>query len=1008
MGAILSTFLVAACFAPLLFRFLGRNAFLLLAAVPLTGLMFSIIQAPAVLAGRPPWELYDWLPVLDMSIIFRMDTLSWILSLMVTGVGTLVFVYCARYFSERDPGLGEFAAHLTAFAGMMYGLVLADELLVLFMFWEGTTVFSYLLIGFSSTRQQSRRAALQALVVTTFGGLIMLLGMLMLSHEYGTGRISDITTRGYLEGNVVVAIAMYLILIGAISKSALVPFHFWLPGAMAAPTPVSAYLHAAAMVKAGIFLILRFSPSFYTMPGWVPVLVTVGVGTMLIGAWQALREFDLKLVLAYGTVSQLGFLTAVSAFGTRGVTIAALAMLVSHALFKCTLFLTVGIIDHAVGTRDLRKLSGYGKRDPWLAGVGIVAAASMAGVPPLYGFVAKEAVIETILATQSKVGYIALAGIFLGSVMTVGYAWRFVYGAFATKENIEPVSGHSTSKLLMVPPVFLAVALTVLGPLSFVLNGPFAAYTHDFSGHSYHLALWHGFTPALALSGAIFAVGAVLVYAGPYVSQFQSHMPTIIDFPRAYSRIIQGLVSTAAYVTSRTQRGSMPFYQSVIYAVAIAGMGITLLANNSWGVVPEFAQSWGQVAVAAIIIPAALAATIARKRFQAVLIVGVTGYGMVAFFAMQGAPDLALTQALVETITIVVFILVLRRLPVNMAGDPAKNFSPPVRAIIGASFGILMMVGVVVAMGNRIHTPVSDVWGELAYNVGHGKNIVNVALVDIRAWDTMGELSVVVVAATGIASLIFVQSRERKLPRVEFPSHIPSGLRRFTVPVAEDILPKNSDDTADDTPSNDDQESKRNAWLMAGRTLAPRNRSIMLEVLVRLIFHAMLVISVYLLFAGHNAPGGGFAAGLVAGLAFTVRYLAGGRYELAEAAVFDAGRLLGTGLAIVMLTALGGLLWGEAILQSEYWSATLPVLGELSLGTSTLFDIGVYFVVMGLMLDILRSLGAEVDRHQEADEQRLAEVLAEGDEQADRRKLSAIMGRIDSLRDRIERRGDGL
>ena len=338
----------------------------------------------------------------------------------------------------------------------------------------------------------------------------------------------------------------------------------------------------------------------------------------------------------------------------------------------------------------------------------------------------------------------------------------------------------------------------------------------------------------------------------------------------------------------------------------------------------------------------------------------------------------------------------------------SKNFSAPVRAMIGAAFGVLMMVGVVVAMGNRIHTPVSDVWGELAYEVGHGKNIVNVALVDIRAWDTMGELSVVVVAATGVASLIFVQSREQKLQRVDFPTHIPSGLSRFTVPVADEFMPKSTREKNGEARGSDPHESKRNAWLMAGRTLAPRHRSIMLEVLVRLIFHAMLVFSVYLLFAGHNAPGGGFAAGLVAGLAFTVRYLAGGRYELAEAAVFDAGRMLGTGLVVVMLTALGGLLWGEAVLQSEYWSTTLPVLGELSFGTSTLFDIGVYFVVMGLMLDILRSLGAEVDRHQEADEQRLADVLAEGDEQADRRKLSAIMGRIDSLRGRVDGRGDGL
>ncbi|MGW9825738.1 multicomponent Na+:H+ antiporter subunit A [Brevibacterium pityocampae] len=996
MTVLVGAFFVAALLAAPLFRLCGRAAFLVLALVPGAGFLVSLAQLPRILSGGDDWlEHFNWLPALNLQVVFLMDPLAWLLSLLVTGIGALVFVYCARYFAADEPRLARFAGVLMAFAGMMYGLVLADEMLLLFIFWEGTTVFSYLLIGQYNSRQQSRRAALQALVVTTAGGLAMLVGVILLTVVMGTGRISTIVDIGYTVGinDGLVITAVMLILVGAVSKSALIPFHFWLPGAMAAPTPVSAYLHAAAMVKAGIYLVLRLAPGFHGMPGWTAVLLALGITTMLMGGWQALRQFDLKLVLAFGTVSQLGFLIIVSSFGTRDITLAATTLLLAHGLFKSELFLIVGIIDHRAGTRDLRKLSGYGARSKGLFIAALVAAASMAGVPPLFGFVAKEAVYTTLLEDGTKAGAIAVIGVFLGSVLTVAYSARFVWGAFATKPGVEPIEPARESPLFKSVPYLLAALTVLAGLASSFLDPVIASWSARLAGGAekpYYLALWHGLEPALLLSAGNLALGLAMFWFARQVSVFQAAMPDGIDFHGLYRRSITGLEASAAYVTARTQRGSMPFYQGVIYIVFIGSMSAALLLNDTWPSGIALADNALQIIVAAAIIMAALAATRAQKRFAAVVIVGISGYMMVAFFALQGAPDLALTQVLVETITIVVFVLVLRRLPARI-GNSSGRLSPSLRGLIAAVFGIMMMLLVFVAFGARTAAPISESFPFLAYEYGHGKNVVNVTLVDIRAWDTLGELSVVVAAATGVASLIFVRGREGRLQR--FQSHRPDSFAARHRPVEDELFSPMR--TTDDGPSTD---TRRSAWLLAGRALAPKNRSILLEVLVRLLFHPILVFSVYLLFAGHNLPGGGFAAGLVAGMALVARYLAAGRHELAEAAPIDAGLLLGLGLALAAGTSLGGFLWGSVFFESAYWSTELPVLGYVSFGTSTIFDIGVYFVVVGLMLDILRSLGAGVDRHQEADEERLAESLSR-DEHAgpDTTELHAILGRMDDV-----------
>jgi multicomponent Na+:H+ antiporter subunit A len=949
MIALLAAFAVASVALIPLTRLLGRQVFFVAAIVPLAAFVFTLFQGPTVLAGNVVSETYNWVPELGLSLSMRMDVLSWVMTLIVTGVGSLVLVYCTRYFSTGEESLGRFAATLLAFAGAMYGLVLADDVYLLFVFWEATSVLSYLLIGHYTERKASRGAALQALLVTTLGGLAMLVGLVLLSVNTGTSRLSEIVAAAP-DGPLVI-VAILLVLVGALSKSAIFPFHFWLPAAMAAPTPVSAYLHAAAMVKAGIYLIARMAPGFAEVPGWRETLVVLGVLTMLIGGWTALRQTDLKLVLAHGTVSQLGFLTVVVGYGTRNTALAGLALLLGHALFKSTLFLVVGIIDHRAGTRDLRRLSGLGREAPVLATIAALALLSMAGLPPLLGFVAKEAVFTSLLedgAEGNYLGWIALIGVALGSILTVAYSARFFWGSFARKSGVEKVRPvHENIDFLLAPGI-LALSGLVLGIFANLVDPSVSLYSKQFpagGGEDYHLALWHGLEPALAISAVTFGLGVVLFLArGRRIIVGPGSKYSATD---AYGAVMGSIDRTAARTTGLTQRGSLPFYLGVILTVFVFVIGLALAFNRTW---PSDIRLWdypAQLAIGVVMIIGAFAATRAAKRFQAVVLVGVTGFGMSAIFALQGAPDLALTQILVETMTLVAFVLVLRRLPARL-GERNGTAHPGIRAAIGIGVGIVMALVAVVALGARSELPISVEWPELAYTQGHGSNTVNVVLVDLRGWDTMGELSVIIAAATGVASLIFLRTRTDNLPRESGASSRKTLRARLAV----------------DTTSGD---GGRGAWLLAGRTLATRNRSILLEVVVRLIFHSLIILSIYLLFAGHNAPGGGFAAGLVTGLAFTARYLAGGRHELAAAAPFDAGKVLGAGLTIAVGTALVPLFFGVDALTSTWIEGDVWLFGHLEFVTSTFFDIGVYCVVIGLALDVLRSLGAEVDRQQEED-----------------------------------------
>ncbi|MFI1863959.1 Na+/H+ antiporter subunit A [Streptomyces jumonjinensis] len=954
---ILSHFLLAACAGPLVRR-LGPRAFLVLALPPLAATGWAAAHWSGAAAGRPVEWILAWLPAYDVWLALRLDALSLLMVLLAAGVGVLVLVYCVRYFAAGDPLLGRFAGHLLAFAGAMLGLVLADDLILLYVFWELTTVFSYLLIGHGSERRQSRRSALQALTVTGVGGLVMLVGFLMLGHAAGTYRISALVADPPAPATTV-STAIALILVGALSKSAIWPFSVWLPNAMAAPTPVSAYLHAAAMVKAGVYLIARLAPAYADTPPWQPMLLVLGALTMLLGGWRALRLGDLKLVLAYGTVSQLGFLTVLTGAGDRDIALAALAMILAHALFKAPLFLVTGIVDHAAGTRDLRELSGVGRALPRVAVVAAVAGASMAGLPPLLGFAAKEAAF-TALAHGSPADRWTLAVVVAGSALTTAYTLRFLWGAFARKPGLADTPVHRVDWAFLGPPALLAAGCVILGPGVSRLNGLLGAYADAFPApaHPYRLSLWHGLGTALLLSGAAWAGGLALFLARDPVIRL-SRRTALPTADRVFGLVLLGLERLALQVTGFFQRGSLSLYLSTVLLVMLGGQLAVLAVDRPWrgAAPPRLWDSPAQAAIALLTCAAALLCLQVSRRMKAVVMAGLTGYGTALLFVAHGAPDLALTQFCVETVSLLVFVLVMRRMPVYFQENISRwRLRVRVPLALAAAAAVAFTLWVVAAARRAV--PAGEALVE--ETARHGlKNVVATILVEYRAWDTLGESAVLAVAAVGVTSLIYFHRRTGADDAVSVPVSVPAAVSGAGAPGGRTAWSYGSQAL---TPvSAPEDNAPERTWLAAGRTLAPEYRSVVFEVVARLVFHPILVLSVYLLFCAENLPGGGFVGGLVAGVAVTVRYLAGGRFEFGEAAPWHPGLVTGLGLLLSTTVALLGYADGTALRALSY-DGRLPLIGDFHIGTPVVFDAGVYLLVLGVVLDIVRALGARVDR----------------------------------------------
>ncbi|QGK72418.1 DUF4040 domain-containing protein [Allosaccharopolyspora coralli] len=743
-----------------------RAAFLVAAVLPAVGFGWIVMRLPAVLGGQPIDETLAWAPRLGLEFSFRLDPLAVVMGLLVTGIGALVLVYSAYYFGRGSGDARRSAPLLLAFAGAMLGLVLVDDLIALYVFWELTTICSFLLVGQAGISRESRRAALQALLLTTLGGLAMLLGFVVLGETAGTYRISELLAAPPSGPPVVVA--GVLTLVGAFTKSAQIPFHNWLPAAMVAPTPISAYLHAASMVKAGVFLIARLGPIFVGVAAWTVPSVVLGLLTMIVCGWRALREYDLKKLLAYGTVSQLGFLVVLQGAETYVTIVAGLTMLLAHGLFKATLFLVVGIIDHQTGTRDVRELSGLGKRMPVLATIAGLAAASMAGVPPMLGFVGKEAAFEAF-TEGGPLDQVVGVGLLVGSVFTVAYSLRLMWGAFATKPGIDATEASSPTWWLTIPALVPALFGLVLGPASPLVDslvGPYAA-RFDVDDPTYYLALWHGFNLPLLYS-LIALVGGILVHRSTtrLIEARESYPenPDFLNAQRGYERIMALLERTAVAVTGRTQAGSLPTYVGIILLTVLAIPGVALLAGAE---IPTDAPLWHhplQVPLAIAVLVAVVGVVRAQRRLTAVLMVGFIGYGIGGLFIVDGGPDLALAQFLVETLTLVAFVFVLRRLPIRFSqSDTASRVLRGQKMLVAVAGGVFVAAAAMIFSSARQAPPVaSQEFIARAEDGAGATNIVNAILVDFRAFDTVGEIAVLSVAATGVASLIIASRFERR------------------------------------------------------------------------------------------------------------------------------------------------------------------------------------------------------------------------------------------------------
>lgn len=746
---------------------LGRWAFLVAGLISAAGFAWAAAVAPSVIAGRAITLRQAWVPALDLSFEFRLDAFSLLFVLLLTGIGTLVHWYAASYFGASRAGLHRLAGLLLIFTAAMLGVVTAANLLVLFVAWELTSITSYLLIGWTDQDARARAAALQALLTTGAGGLAMLGGFVLIGEAAGTYSLAALAADP--PTGTVVDVALVLILLGAFTKSAQFPFSAWLPGAMVAPTPVSAFLHSATMVKAGVYLVARLAPMFASYGPWRPLVLSVGLATMLTGGWRALRQYDLKRILAYGTVSQLGFMILLFGVGTPDAALAGTLLVLAHALFKASLFLVVGVIDHQAHTRDIRQLGRYapGWRGPMIAAV--VSGASMAGIPLAFGFVAKEASYEAWAHLDVIGSRLVLAGVVAGSILTFSYTARLLLGAFRpgpaterTPPGLAEVLEETPAPQLAfwIPAAILAgitLALGVLPDLASGLVGAAAASLEPEVEHV-HLAIWHGVGLPLVLTALTFALGAVLVLGGPVVARVQARWTRPVDGEAVYLGSLRLLNRVADRVTGIVQPGSLPVYIGVILTsvVLVAGAGLLQAPVPD---LPPLVSGPGDWVVAALLVVGGIATVASRERISAIVCLGAVGLGMSLLFVLQGAPDLALTQIAIETLGAVVFVLVLRRMPKRF-GSRITGRAGAIRLAVSVLVGLFVFAFLVVAGSSRTEAPISTEFVERSLADGGGRNVVNVVLVDIRGFDTMGEITVLAVAAMGVYGLARLSRQE--------------------------------------------------------------------------------------------------------------------------------------------------------------------------------------------------------------------------------------------------------
>ena len=913
-------------------------------ALPL-GLLYPRIRDGAVLSER-----IEWLPGLGVDLLVRIDGFAWMFALLICGMGLLVIVYARYYLSADDPA-ARFYALLLGFMGAMLGVVLSGNLVQLVVFWELTSVFSFLLIGYWTHRKDARRGARMAFTVTAAGGLALLAGVLLLGHIVGSFELDQVLGAGeVVRAHALYPVALGLVLLGALTKSAQFPFHFWLPHAMAAPTPVSAYLHSATMVKAGVFLLARLWPVLAGTEAWFWIVGGAGLVTLLFGAYAAMFQNDLKGLLAYSTISHLGLITLLLGLDSPLGAVAAVFHMMNHATFKASLFMSVGIIDHETGTRDMRRLSGLFKAMPITGLLAIVASAAMAGVPLLNGFLSKEMFFaETVyVRANAWVEFGLPLAATLAGVFAVVYSLRLGHDMFFGTPPECPRQPHEPVHWMRVPVELLVLACIVVGTLpAWSVGSLLAVAARPVVGGTlpeYSLALWHGFNAPLVMS-LIALLGGALIYLR-FADAFKQRGQRGAWGLQALDakRMFDATQAWASAMARRALRGFgtrrlQPQLLLLIVIAGLAGVGSALVVPLTWGdrprvpATPEFVLLWAVAGVCAV--GAAWQAKF--HRLAALTLLSVAGLALCITFAWFSAPDLALTQLAVEVVTMVLFLLGLRWLPKRTVFDePRATLASAPRTwwrrrrdlalalLVGAGLAALSYA----LLTRAAPLSISPYFLDNALPLGGGTNVVNVMLVDFRAFDTLGEISVLGIVGLTVFAL----------------------LRRFRPP--HEVIERPSQQRAielSDAAVDADLATTRGASTPQPYLEVP-------AVLVRLLLPVSAVFAAHLFLRGHNFPGGGFVSGLVLALAVIAQYLVGGTRWVEERMPLRPPRWIGAGLLIALLTGLGSLALGYPFLTTHTAHFRLPLLGEVHLPSAVFFDVGVFAVVLGSTLLLLTSI----------------------------------------------------
>jgi len=922
----------------------ARNwAAALAGSIAIAGAILLILYYPALARGEVIRHEASWLPSLGLQFTLRLDGFTWLFALMVLTIGALVILYARYYMSPEDP-VPRFFAFLQAFMGAMLGIVLSGNLIQLAFFWELTSLFSFLLIGYWHHNQGARDGARMALIVTGFGGVCMLIGFLLLGRITGSYDVDAVLASGpIIRAHEAYLPALILILLGAFTKSAQVPFHFWLPHAMAAPTPVSAYLHSATMVKAGIFLLILLWPALSGTEAWYLIVTTAGLATLLLGAWSAIFQQDLKGLLAYSTISHLGLITLLLGLGSPLAAVAAIFHTVNHATFKASLFMAAGIIDHETGTRDLRRLSGLAKFMPITATLAMVAAAAMAGVPLLNGFLSKEMFLaEALEAHSGTIIDIVLPWLAtLASGFSVFYSLRFIHQTFFGPAPVDlPHLPREAPHWMRLPIEILVLACLLVGILPALTIGPVLALAVEaVLGNRtplYSLAIWHGFNLPLLMSLTALVSGALAYRRFGARLNMVERSPVIgrLKARRAFERVLAAIVDGARWVHCRLgTRKLQAQLRLVIGGAILLGALPFLVLGYSRGpepvtlIDPIFAVIWIIGGLCAI-----GAAWLAKfHRLVALSLIGGSGLATCISFIWLSAPDLGLTQLLVEIVTLVLLLLGLRWLPLRKPDIWPEARTPLMvrlrrsRDLLLAIAGGLGMAALSYAMMTRPQVDsIAAYFVENAYPEGGGANVVNVILVDFRSFDTLGEITVLSIVALTVFTL----------------------LRRFR-PAPESIELPHQQQRQNDF--DHEEEERSHGDTLAHYLFVPR-------IIMQWLFPVILTFAIYLLMRGHDLPGGGFAGGVTASIAILLLYMAGGTRWVEARLDIRPLRWISFGLLLAAGTGLAAWAAGYPFLTSYFRYLSAPPIGDIPIASALLFDIGVFAVVVGTTVLILIAL----------------------------------------------------